>query len=518
MLMNETPWLGCTMGDLVVRAVERGGSAIALCDAHETLTFEGMGERIAGFVAALADAGLQPGDSIAQLSRNRIDAVCVLGAAFVLGLRYTPLHPLASEADQAFILEDAEIDCLVVDERNFSDRAERLRARLSGDRWLFSHGAASFGRSLRELCPARPGPLASSARASDIGLIAYTGGTTGKSKGVVHRHRSLVANVLISLAEWDWNHPERFLAVTPISHAAFLFLLPVWLKGGAVYMSEAFSAQTFAQTVKSQGITSSFLVPTMIYALLDDPQLDPADLRSLQTIVYGAAAISPPRLAEAIRRIGPKFAQLYGQTEAPNAVAMLFKRHHDLDRPERLASCGAPLAGLDVRLLDEAGRPAEPGEVGEICVRGPLVMDEYWKRPHETAEALQGQWLHTGDLARADAQGFLTIVDRRKDMLISGGFNVYPREVEDALVSHPAVAQACVVGLPDERWGEAVAALVVLKPSAVVSGADLVDHVKRLKGSIQAPKVVRLAHEIPLTSLGKPDKRAALALLLETVG
>jgi fatty-acyl-CoA synthase len=237
---------------------------------------------------------------------------------------------------------------------------------------------------------------------------------------------------------------------------------------------------------------------------------------SLQLIIYGASPMSPARLTEGIREFGPVFMQLYAQSEAPNTVTVLHQHEHDpIHHPERLASCGTPCAGVQVRLLDDDGHEVPHGEVGEICVRGPLVMQGYWNKPEETAKALRHGWLYTGDMARRDTDGYLYIVDRSKDMIISGGFNVYPREVEDALSQHPAVASAAVVGVPDEKWGEAVRALVVLRPGAAAASdelaAELKAFVREKKGAVYTPKAIDFVAALPVTGLGKLDKKAIRA-------
>lgn len=234
----------------------------------------------------------------------------------------------------------------------------------------------------------------------------------------------------------------------------------------------------------------------------------------MQTIFYGASPISPARLEQGIRTWGPIFYQFFGQSEAPMVLANMKKGEHDLAKPERLASCGRPAPWVHLALLDDDNEPVAAGASGEICVRGPLVMSGYNKLPEQTAEAFAGGWMHTGDIGRFDDEGFLYIIDRKKDMVVSGGFNVFPREVEDVLAADPAVAQVAVIGVPDERWGEAVKALVVLKPG--ISGdadlaAALIARVKEAKGAVQAPKSVDFIAGIPLTPVGKPDKKTLRA-------
>ena len=509
---SEDVHQGCTMGELYVRAVKRFPERTALIDSEEQITYRELGDRMARYAAVLRKCGLATGDSIAQLSTNRVDAICIIAAAAMAGLRYTPLHPLGSEEDQVFILEDAEVDCLIVDEIAFNERGTKIVQNSRLKIKVFSFGSSDFAESIiAEARKVKPLPLKSLGLASDVGLIMYTGGTTGKPKGVVHTHRSLVATFLINMAEFEWPQEIRFLAVTPVSHAALGFIPPVLLRGGVFIMQGGFSPQGFLDAVESHNITSTFLVPTMIYVLLDHPETASADLSSLETVIYGASPMSPTRMLEALKTIGPVFMQLFGQTECPNTITALFKHDHDPERPELLSSCGQPLTGNDIRLLDDDGNEVAQGAVGELCVRGPLVMQGYWKLPDETAEALRGGWLHTGDLARADENGYLYIVDRAKDMIISGGFNVFPREVEDILDAHRGVGMTCVIGVPSEKWGEAVIAIVVRKAGSDVNEADLIALVKEKKGAVYAPKEIRFVDNIPLTGLGKPDKKAVRA-------
>lgn len=502
-----------TMGDLYARALRSNPpDAVALWDDDEELTFAAFSERVAIFAAALRAEGLKRGDALAQLSRNRVDAVCTIAAAFLVGLRYTPLNGMSKAADHAFILQDAEIDALVVSDDYFADVVLALRAVVPSKLRIFSHNDPKLGIALRSgKLPTATDPLACDAGADDLAVIAYTGGTTGRPKGVVHRHRSLVTTAMVAMAEWEWRDPIRFLAVTPISHAAFPLLLPVLLRGGSFGLTTGFTPDGFAKLVERRAVTATILVPTLIYVLLDHSSDLTAALESLDTVIYGSAPISPQRLREAVQRFGPIFAQLYGQTEAPMAVSMLFKRDHDPGRMDRLSSCGVALCGSQVALLDDCGQVVPVGQVGELCVRGPLVMDGYWNRPEETAAALQYGWLHTGDMGRQDSSGFLTLVDRKKDVIISGGFNVYPREVEDVIAAHPAVALCCVVGAPHPKWGEAVTAVVVLRSGAIVTAEEIIASVKAAKGSTMAPKVVEFIATMPLTTVGKVDRKAVRA-------
>jgi fatty-acyl-CoA synthase len=507
--MSQELHESCTLGELFVRAVRRYPERVALSDEREEISYSELGRRMAGFAAVMRDVGLRRGDGLAMISANRVDAVAAIAAAMMLGLRYTPLHPRGSLEDHHYLLEDSEAAALLIDEHNFREHGLALRQRTASLRFHFFLGECDASPSLRAaMREIEPLELANHGKPEDIAVLIYTGGTTGRPKGVVHRHRSLVTNLLIQLAHCELPVELRFLAVTPISHATFLFILPTLVRGGSFVMRKYFDPADFVETLHAQRITASFLVPTMINMILDEGSIWQRGPAGLETLVYGASPMAPARLTQAIKAFGRIFVQIFGQTEAPNVITTLSKQEHETDRPERLASCGHPTPGIDLRLLDDEGKEVPPGEIGEILVRGRLVMDSYWKRPEESAAALAGGWLRTGDLARRDENGFVYIVDRKKDLIISGGFNIYPREVEDVLLRHPDVSMCCVIGVPDARWGEAVTAVVVPATGARPDPDALISMVAAEKGGYCAPKSIDFVEAIPLTPLGKPDRKA----------
>jgi len=504
---------GGTLGSVFLGAIARYSNRPAIADAAKRWSYRDLGEAIGRFIAVYRGLGLGKGKAIAILSGNRVECLAGQVAALLLGARYTPLHPKAGADDHAFIVGDAEIDTLIVEADRFGERGHYIRSQTPGLRHLLSFGPLEGAIDvLPLLAAASPAPLVDEAAPSDIGWLAYTGGTTGRSKGAMLSHRALAATATLLAADWDWPPEIRLLACTPISHAAGAAMLPVVLRGGFSRLLPEFQAEEYCRTVEAERITVSFLVPTILYVLLDRPDVRTRyDLSSLQTIVYGASPMSPDRLREALAVFGPVFVQMYGQTEAPQVITTLRKADHDPRHPERLGSCGQPSPTVTVRLFDAEIREVPVGEPGEICVRGDIVMDGYWKRPEATEEAFKGGWLHTGDVAKRDADGFLYIVDRTKDMIITGGFNVYPREVEDALMSHPAVSSAIVIGVPDSKWGEAVKGFVVLREGMTVEAAELQAHVKKLRGAVWAPKTVEFRDALPLTALGKPDRKVLRA-------
>lgn len=503
---------GVFLPDLLIAALARHADKPAVYLGEEVLTGTDLSAQISRYAQAYASLGIAQGTPLAMLSSNRPEVLYAMGANMVTGCRTTALHPLGSLDDHAYVIADAEIDTLVFDPA-FADRAAKLQERVPTLKRLLSFGPAAVGTDLLAMAaPHAPAPLvAPRVDGEDVPALAYTGGTTGQPKGVMGTYRSSAAMTMIQLTEWQWPEEVRHLVCTPLSHAGASFFVPVLLRGGSIVVLPGFEPAKVLDAIERYRITSIMLVPTMIYALLDHPKFAETDLSSLETVFYGASAISPARLQEAIHKLGPIFFQFYGQSESPMTITVLRKEEHLADDLARLASCGRPVPWVHVALLDDAGNEVPKGEAGEICVQGTLNMKGYWRKPEQTAATFEHGWLHTGDVARADEHGFLTIVDRKKDMIVSGGFNVFPREVEDVLSTHPSVAAAAVIGVPDEKWGEAVKAVVVPRPGATVDPEELIALVKERKGSHYAPKTVDVAESIPVTPVGKPDKKALRA-------
>ncbi|MFM8861947.1 MAG: AMP-binding protein [Acidimicrobiia bacterium] len=505
---------GVFPADLLIHAFGRNPDvpAVNIIGVGE-MTARQMRDQVSRYAQALASKGLTRGVQMSVLSLNRPEVLFNMAASQMVATRTTPLHPMGSVEDQAYVLNDCGAKALIFDPDNFTERARELVERVPGIEHVLALGPTEFGEDLHALAATfDPAPLVSPrVDPEDLSGIAYSGGTTGKPKGIMSTYRGGMSMLQIQMSEWEWPDEVRFLICTPLSHAGAAFFTPTLLKGGSLTVLPGFDPVTFMQTVQEHRITATMLVPTMLYVLLDHPDFDKYDLSSLQTVFYGASAISPTRLAEAVRRMGPIFFQFYGQAECPMTITVLRKEEHDPENLERLASCGRPVPWLHVALLDDDGVEVEPGEAGEICVRGPLTMKGYLGKPEQTAEAFAHGWLHTGDIARADDEGFLYIVDRKKDMIVTGGFNVYPREVEDVLSAHPGVSAVAVIGVPDDRWGEAVKAVVVPRPGVELDPDELIALVKEAKGSVQAPKSVDFVDSIPLSALGKPDKKTLRA-------
>ena len=500
-----------TVCEQTLRALARYPSRTAFSWPGGSLSYQGATDLIGRIQGVFIQLGFQPGTRVAFLTANRADTWCAGVAAQLSRLAITWLHPLGSLDDQLFQLEDSDAQMLVVDAATFRDRGGDLAAKAAGVKTVFTLGPASYGIDLLQAIEAAGHASPRSfAGADDIATLNYTGGTTGKSKGALRTHKEYGGFAAAILADFEIPDTPRYLTVAPISHVAGTKVLPTLIRGGTVHMLKGFDPEAVFKTIEREKINFTLFVPTMIYVLLDHPALDKTDLSSLELLLYGASAMSPSRLAEGIERIGPVFSQLYGQTEC-YPVSVLRKADHDPKTPELFLSCGFPIAACNVKILDDNDREVATGEAGEICVRAPHVMTEYWKRPETTAETLKSGWLHTGDVARADERGYMFILDRKKDMIVSGGFNIFPREVEDVLSRHADVAMVAVVGVPDDKWGEAVTAVIVPRDGARPDADELISLVKAKKGSAHAPKHIQFVKELPMTGVGKVDKKVLKA-------
>ncbi len=450
----------------------------------------------------------------AVLARNRVEVPAVMNALSFAGMVATALHPMGAIEDYLYVIEDAEIDLIVYDADHFEAVVAELLQRAPRLKHLVAIGADGVGQSLERISAAyQARPLvAPPAAPESLARIAYSGGTTGKPKGIMVTHRGMATSTLIQLTEWEWPLEIRHLICAPLSHAGASVLTAILLKGGSMVVLPGFDPVSFMQAVEKHRITSVLMVPTMVLALIDHPRFAEFDLSSLEVVFYGASAFPAARLKDAIDKLGPVFFQFYGQSEAPMSVTVMRRADHLSDDPLRLASCGRPTPWVRVALMDDAMQPVAEGEPGEICVQGPLLMGGYLNKPEETEQAFEGGWLHTGDVAIRSPDGFLRIVDRKKDMIVTGGFNVFAREVEDVLVTHPAIRQAAVIGIPDPKWGETVKAVVVAVPGQAVTAEELIALVRDRKGPVQAPKSIDFADSIPLSPLGKPDKKALRAI------
>jgi fatty-acyl-CoA synthase len=466
----------------------------------------------------LHGAGVAAGDKVAVLSGNDAMAfACVFGLSRA-GAVWCPVNPRNEAAENRFVLD--AFDCVVlVFHSAYAPMVELMRAGLPKLRLLVClDQPCAFAPSLAQWLDGVPDTPVDLPVVDDLVMLAGTGGTTGQPKGVMLSGRNLETMSALTLMGYPFNGRPSYLALAPLTHAAGVLCLPVMALGGRVVISPKPDLGEFLALIERHAITHTFLPPTLIYLLLDHPQLAHTQLGSLQCFWYGAAPISVARLEQALHAIGPVMAQLFGQTEAPMMVSMMAPRDHfNADGSvarDRLASAGRPGPLVQVATMDANGALLPTGQTGEIVVRSSLVMMGYYKDPAATAEAGRHGWHHTGDIGRVDGDGFLYIVDRAKDMIISGGFNVYSVEVEQALMQHPDVLDVGVVGLPDDKWGETVVAVVQLRAGCAVAPQALQLFAKARIGSVKAPKQVHIWPELPRSKVGKVLKKDIRATLL----
>jgi acyl-CoA synthetase (AMP-forming)/AMP-acid ligase II len=355
--------------------------------------------------------------------------------------------------------------------------------------------------------PPRIAATAAPSPADSLAMLVGTGGTTGRPKGVMLSQRNLETMTALTLMGYPFEERPVYLALAPLTHAAGVLCFPVLASGGEIVIMRSPDVRVFLTLIERHRVTHTFLPPTLIYMVLAADELDSTDLSSLRCFWYGAAPMSAARLEEAIIRIGPVMAQLFGQTEAPMMIAMMAPAEHVDEggavRRERLSAAGRPAPLVTVAIMDDQDRPVPRGERGEICARSSLVMQGYYKNPDATAETLRNGWLHTGDIGFLDDDGFLHIVDRAKDMIITGGYNVYSTEVEQALSAHPAVQDCAVVGLPDDKWGERVVAVIEPASGAPVDADQLKAFVKSRLGAVKTPKQIEIWDDLPRSKVGK---------------
>jgi len=471
------------------------------CLIHDgvAISYSDVGTAIRSVGAGLAQRGLRPQDGVAILADNSPDYVIGFLASLYFGYRLTPLQVKASRETWRWITEASNSKAIISD-ASHSDDGAYLEAEI--DSVTF---AAIISELATEVTAGSTADNFDPPEVSDVAMISFTGGTTGNPKGVMQTYDVVQQNLLMELSEWPWPERPRLIVTTPLSHGAGYMVLPTLYQGGAVITGRFATPQEITNAITETGADSVFLVPSLMYKLLDLSDAERSTLRKLKFTVYGASPILASRLADVLNCFGGKIVQLYGQTEAPMIVTSLSDAdHRRTDRADLLLSCGRPVAGVSVRIVTD-GRDAEIGEVGEIYVSGPLVCAGYWNNPEETAAAFVDGWLHTGDLAHRDSEGYLYLVGRSKEMFISGGLNIYPKEVEDVIGEIEGIAAVAVIGIPDPLWGEASAAFVVADG---VTADQLRNYVRDRKGSILVPKIVEFIESLPLTEVGKPDKRA----------
>jgi long-chain acyl-CoA synthetase len=502
---------------LINRAVRQYPNNLALVYGEKRLTFLQLNDRVNRLANALIKQGLKKGDRIGILMKNSTYFIEFDFALPKIGAVRVPLNMRLSDQDHEYMLNDSEASTLIF-EAEFTEIVARTRPNLKTVTEFIRVSNGKSGTAPAGMLDYEDFIAGSSEEEppshiddNDLHTIFYTSGTTGKPKGVMLTQKSW-ANVAVNLI-LDYGpvtEQDVLLNLQPLSHGAGFFVLPFFMAGATNVLVPRFDAALILKTIEKEKVTVLKLVPTMLYQLMESEEKLYHDLSSLHSIIYGGSPIVVNKLIEAVKFFGSKLVQLYGQAEAPMCISTLSKKDHIIEGPElltkRLSSAGQPLTNVEVKIVDDDGREVLDGDVGEVLVKGDHIMKGYWKKPDETAETLRNGWIHTGDLGFSDPNGYIFLVDRKRDVIISGGFNIYSREIEDTISLHPKVQDVAVVGVPDEKWGEAVKALIIPKAGVELEKNEIIDFCRTRLASFKKPKTVEIVQSLPYNPYGKIQK------------
>lgn len=480
-----------TLGKLAMKSAAAYPDKVAVKDKDRSFTYREMMERVFALTAYFHEIGLQKGDRVGILMANRLEHIELDVATALAGVIKVPLNYRLHPKEHEYMLKDADVSLIIGDQVLIDPIGTDVAVLAIGE--AYEQAVAShFGkRHLEEVGE------------DDLFAIMYTSGTTGNPKGVMLSHRNMISGALSLAVACDTNYDDIIGHVAPLTHGSNFLSHVSWLYGLTQVVFDRFEPEEFVNDLAREQVSTIFLVPTMVNLMIQHPNFDPAKLSTLKTINMAGSAIAASKLEQALTLVGPIFAQTYGQVEAPMCITMMPKK----EMANRLESCGRTGLFVDMKIVDDDGNEVADGEVGEIICKGSLVMQGYWNNEKATEETLKDGWLHTGDLGWKSAEGYLHIVDRKKDVIISGGVNIYPREVEEVLNLHVGVKETCVIGVPDDKWGENVIAYVVLNGTAEVTTEELINLCIENMASFKKPKEIHIVDELPKSSYGKILKR-----------
>ncbi len=489
------------------RAARHWPDLVAAIDGDRQLTFAELDAKASGVAAALIARGLRVGERVAVIQYNSLEFVIAVIAIARAGGVLCPMLGALTEREHRYIAADCDARFVLA---LTPEQLERARAVAPGPHDALGLGAFAGAADLLADGDA-PAPLPAFDRPpGTLAQILYTSGTTGQPKGVAHSFASVSAAMNFWATTFGHRPAERVLGQLPLSHFCARAMDSAWIGGAALVILRDPSPKPVIDAIARHRVAFMLGVPTFLRMLLDDPAIESADLSSLRNIVYAAAPAAPTLVERAIKRFGPVLNTGFGQTEAYGLCTYMGPAEHAqalADNPARLTSVGREFGAAQVMIRGDDGEPCATGEVGEICICAPWMTPGFWKNPELDARRLVGGWLLTGDLGRVESDGFMYLADRKEDMIISGGYNVYPAEVEHALAAHPAVAESGVFAVPDDKWGEAVHASVVLRPDAKATEAELIAFVKERVAYFKVPKAVHVVDALPKTPVGKIVRR-----------
>lgn len=488
-----------SIADMLRRAERLYGPKKAAADGDGHYTYAEIADRCRRLAAGLSSLGVERGDRVAILMANGHRYLEAYFAIPGSGAVLVPLNSRHAVPEHLYILDDAGAKVLIVDAAHAA-----IGEQLKPPGLTVLVAPDEYETLLRR---SEPTPLAGPAAEDDLAGLFYTGGTTGKAKGVMLSHRNVVFNALSVALSTDYSEHDVYLHAAPMFHLADggSTYAVTWVGGKHVFVP-GFEPGAVLEAIASQRVTVSLFVPVMLVALVNDPRTQATDLSSLRQISHGGAPIAGALLKRCIEVFGCSFAQGYGMTEAAPALTVL-QREEELVDDDRLRSAGREVVGVEITVRRPDGSLCAPREVGEVVARGPNFMLGYWRKPEETAQVLRDGWYWTGDAGYLDDGHYLYIVDRLKDMVVSGGENVYSAEVEDAIFSHPAILECAVIGVPDAKWGERVHAVIVFKPGQTATEEELTEHCRKLIAGYKLPRSFEIAEALPKSGAGKILKR-----------
>jgi long-chain acyl-CoA synthetase len=499
-----------TLGDISRKGRALYRDKIALVFEGLNLTYKELDERVNRLAHALTELGLKKGGRLTILAENTYKYMEVYFAAAKLGASITPLNFRLSDKEIDYIANDCEATIYFAGD-GYEERSRGFKQNLKNiSHWIAldkkKDGFLFYEDLLLNALDIEPMVEVDE---NDLAILMYTGGTTGLPKGVMLSHRNIMTSMYGMIIAFSFTINDSTCFILPLFHIALWPVLSLLMVGGKSVILRRAEIGEILRSIHQEKCTHINLVPTLLTWLLDDPRIDEFDLSSLRLIGYSGSPIAVEVLKRSIAKFGNIFTQGYGLTEAAPIVTVLFKEDHVVEGPRMklLSSVGKVGLPVEARIVDDEDRPLKPGEVGEVVVRGKNVMMGYWKNLELTAKALRVGWLHTGDVGTVDEDGYIYLLDRKADMIITGGENVYPKETEDALYEHPAVRECAVVAAPDDRWGEKVQAAVVLKTGQTATEAELITHCKARLAGYKCPKKIEFWDELPKTSVGKILRR-----------
>ena len=494
-----------TLGDIPRKSALNFPDFVATVFEGTRLTYRELNNRTDRLANGLAGMGYKKGDRLTILAENTHKYIEVYFAAAKLGVSVTPLNFRLSDTELEHIVTDSEATAFLAGD-GYELRASGLRERLGRIKdWIALDTRADGYIDYEELIEgASSEEPDADVDEDEMAILMYTGGTTGLPKGVMMSHRNIMTALLSMIIGTGFTHDDSTCFVLPLFHVSFWPALGMLMVGGKVVINRRPDLNGILQLIQDEQCTHINAVPTVYGWILQFADVDAYDLSSLRSITYAGSPFPPEVLKQCIQKFGDIFAQGYGMTEALGATQLAPWDHVlEGEKTKLLASAGKEAPCAEVRVVDEHDALAKPGELGEIVVRGKHVMMGYWKNPELTEKTLRNGWYHTGDMGYMNEDGYLFLVDRKADMIVSGGENVYPKEVEDVLYEHPAVMEAAVVSAPDDKWGERVQAAVVLKAEQSATEEDLIAHCRGKLGGYKCPKAVEFWDELPKTPVGK---------------